>query len=77
MTAVNEWMVSSYLISYLFKEKGKSTVLNPKNKNMIEELKSNLLYSLRYRQVNPNMLETIIVAFKAGMSWQYSIDYEE
>lgn len=77
MTAVNEWMVASYLISYLFNEKGKSTVLNSKNKDMIEELKNNLLYSLRYRQMNPNMLETVIVAFKAGMSWQYSIDYEE
>lgn len=75
LTAVNEWMVTSYLISYLLSEKGKSIILNENNIKAITEIKENLLYSLRYRNFSPNMFETILVAFSAGRSWQYSLDY--
>lgn len=77
LTAVNEWMVTSYLVSYLFGEDGKSTVINEKNSKTIQEFKENLQYSLRYRQYTPYMLETVLIAFSAGACWQYSLDYKD
>ena len=63
MTAVNEWMAASYLISYLFKDSGKSIVINAQSTAALEEFKDNLIYSLRYRQFTPYMLETVLLAF--------------
>lgn len=77
LTAVNEWMVTSYLISYLLSENGKSIVINDKNLKVITEFKENLQYSLRYRQYTPYMLETVLIAFSAGGGWQYSLDYKD
>lgn len=77
LTSVNEWMVASYLISYLFKEQGKSIVINKESEVALTELKDNLIYSLRYRQFTPYMLETILIAFAAGAGWQYSLDHKD
>lgn len=77
LTAVNEWMVTSYLVSYLLDEEGKSIVMNEKNLKKITEFKENLQYSLRYRHYTPYMLETVLIAFSAGAGWQYSLDYRE
>lgn len=77
LTAVNEWMAASYLISYLLDENGKSIVMNEENFKKIIEFKENLQYSLRYRHYTPYMLETVLIAFSAGAGWQYSLDYKE
>ena len=74
LTAVNEWMAVSYLMSYLFGEEGTEIVITSKSHAALEEFKDNLLYSLRYRQCTPNMLETILIAFSAGKCWQHSLD---
>lgn len=77
LTSVNEWMVVTYLTSYLFKEQGKSIVINKESEAALIELKDNLIYSLRYRQFTPYMLETILIAFAAGAGWQYSLDHKD
>ncbi|MGF0032221.1 hypothetical protein ACQRBN_04555 [Bariatricus sp. SGI.154] len=77
LTAVNAWMVTSYLVSYLFGENGKSIAINEKNFKVITEFKENLQYSLRYRQYTPYTLETILIAFSAGAGWQHSLDYKD
>lgn len=77
LTAVNEWMAASYLISYLFKDSGKSIVINAQSTASLEEFKDNLIYSLRYRQFTPYMLETVLLAFQAGAGWQYSLDHKD
>lgn len=77
LTAVNEWMAASYLVSYLLDENGKSLVVNMENLKAITEFKENLQYSLRYRQYTPYMLETVLIAFRAGAGWQYSLDYKD
>lgn len=76
MTAVNEWLVVSYLISYLFGEEGTNIVIDNKKHALLKEFKDNLLYTLRYRQYTPNMIETILIAFSAGRCWQRSLDFK-
>ena len=43
LTAINEWMVASYLVSFLFGEEGKDIVLNEKNAEIMNEFKNNLI----------------------------------
>lgn len=76
LTAVNEWMVVSYIMSYLFGKDGTEVVINDKKHASLEDFKNNLLYSLRYRQYTPNTLETILIAFSAGQCWQHSLDIQ-
>lgn len=76
LTAVNEWMAVSYLMSYLFGKDGTEIVIDSKKHMALEDFKHNLLYSLRYRQYTPNMIETILIAFSAGQCWQHSLDIQ-
>ena len=70
---VNERFVSSYLLQYL---RGEYTaVIITENERLAYfEFVKNLEYFLRYRVVTPQMLETMLEAFQAGISFQKSVE---
>lgn len=70
---VNEKFVASYLIQYLRGENTNVIILESERLPYFEFVK-NLEYSLRYRTVTPQMLETILEAYQAGEAFQKSVN---
>ncbi len=70
---VNERFISSYLLQYL---RGEHTtvIIAEKERLTYFEFVKNLEYYLRYRVVTPQMLETMLEAYQAGISFQKSIE---
>lgn len=70
---VNERFISSYLLQYLRGDF--STVIIAESERLAYfEFVKNLEYYLRYRVVTPQMLETMLEAFQAGISFQKSVE---
>lgn len=70
---VNERFVASYLLQYL--RGGNMNVIIAEDERLTYfEFVKNLEYYLRYRVVTPQMLETMLEAYQAGMSFQKSIE---
>lgn len=74
LSFINEEMVASYIFSYLFET---NVFILDSQQNDFAEFQKNFLYSLIYRTYSPQSIESLIYAFKAGMSYQYSIDFAE
>lgn len=74
LSFVNEEMVTTYICSYLFET---NVFILDSQQEQFAEFQKNLLYSLIYRTYSPQSIESMIYAFKAGMSYQYSIDFAE
>lgn len=70
---INEKFVASYLLQYLRGEHDHVIILENERLAYIEFVK-NLEYFLRYRTVTPQMLETMLEAYKAGQAFQKSVD---
>lgn len=74
LSFVNEEMVASYVFSYLFET---NVFILDSQQNDFAEFQKNFLYSLIYRTYSPQSIESVIYAFKAGRSYQYSVDFAE
>lgn len=70
---VNERFVASYLLQYLRGDYTDVIIIESERLTYSEFIK-NLEYYLRYRVVTPQMLETMLEAYQAGMSFQKSIE---
>lgn len=70
---VNEKFVASYLLQYLRGEHTEVIIIESERLTYFEFVK-NLEYYLRYRTVTPQMLETMLEAYQAGLSFQKSIE---
>ncbi len=70
---VNERFVASYLLQYL---RGDYTdiIIAESERTVYFEFVKNLKYYLRYRVVTPQMLETMLEAYQAGISFQRSVE---
>ncbi len=69
---VNERFVSSYLLQYL-RGDYETVIIAASERVTYFEFVKNLEYYLRYRVVTPQMLETMLEAYQAGISFQKSI----
>lgn len=70
---VNERFVASYLFQYLRGECEDTIIIESERLTYFEFVK-NLEYFLRYRVVTPQMLETMLEAYQAGVSFQKSTE---
>lgn len=73
LSFVNEDFIATYLVSFLNGQHSDLRLLENDRAEYYEFI-SNLKYFLRYRLVSPQMLETILMAYKAGCSFQHSFD---
>lgn len=69
---VNENFVASYLITFMCEKKTDAVILID-DREMYDEFLNNLQYYLRYRLVTPQVLETFLEAYRAGMSFERAI----
>ncbi|MCD8327284.1 MAG: hypothetical protein LUC90_11600 [Lachnospiraceae bacterium] len=72
---VNERFVASYLLQYLRGNYTDVIILESERPAYYEFVK-NLEYYLRYRTVTPQMLETMLEAYKAGMAFERSAEQQ-
>lgn len=70
---VNERFVASYLFQYLRGDYTDVIIVESERVAYFEFVK-NLEYYLRYRVVTPQMLETMLEAYQAGVSFQKSVE---
>lgn len=70
---INEQFVQSYLLSYL-QSNHESILILDEDKESYFNFSKNLEYFLKYRNVTPQMLETMIEAFFAGRAFQHTVD---
>lgn len=73
---VNENFVASYLLNYLREKNDNAIILEDDRRSYFEFIK-NIEYSLRYRIVTAQMIETMLEAYNAGMAFQRADDYEK
>ena len=73
---VNEKFVASYLLQFLRGEHEKVVILENDRQDYIEFVK-NMEYFLRYRTVTPQMIETMLESYMAGMAFYKAVDYME
>ncbi len=69
---VNEKFVASYLLQYLRGEETDVIIVENERLTYLEFVK-NLEYFLRYRTVTPQVLETVLEAYQAGIAFQKSV----
>lgn len=70
---VNERFVASYLLRYLRDDYTDVIIMESERPRYFEFVK-NLEYYLRYRTVTPQMLETMLEAYQAGIAFQKSVE---
>ncbi len=70
---VNEDFVASYLLQFLQGEHQNVIILQEDRQDYLEFAK-NLKYFLRYRTITPQMLETMLEAYNAGIAFRKAID---
>ena len=73
---VNEKFVASYLLQFLRGEHEEVVILENDRQDYIEFVK-NMEYFLRYRTVTPQMIETMLESYMAGMAFYKAVDYME
>lgn len=73
---VNEKFVASYLLQFLRGEHEKVVILEKDRQDYIEFVK-NMEYFLRYRTITPQMIETMLESYMAGMAFYRAVDYME
>lgn len=70
---INEKFVVSYLIQFLRGKHEKVVILENDRQDYIEFVK-NMEYCFRYRTITPQMLETMLESYMAGMAFCRAID---
>lgn len=70
---VNERFVASYLLQFLRGKHEKVIILENDRQDYIEFVK-NVEYFLRYRTITPQMIETMLESYMAGMAFCRAID---
>lgn len=70
---VNERFVVSYLQSVLFDE-DQTILISPQRKLDHDNFFRTFLYAAKYREMTPQMMELMIIAYRAGRALQYSVD---
>lgn len=70
---LNERFVCSYIVSYL-RGNYSDLILSDSDYHNFDSFIKNLEYFLTYRIVTPQMIETMIESFMAGMAFQHTID---
>lgn len=73
---INEKFVASYILRFLRGEHEKVVILEKDRQNYMEFVK-NMEYFLRYRTITPQMIETMLESYMAGMVFHKAIDYME
>lgn len=73
---INERFVTSYLLQFLRGRHEEVVILEKDRQDYIEFVK-NMEYYLRYRTITPQMLETMLEAYMAGMAFDRAVDYLE
>lgn len=66
---INEKFVASYILNFLWKDNENAIILE-QDRDIYYEFILNLEYYLKYRFVTPQMLETTLEAYNAGMAFQ-------
>lgn len=69
---INEKFVASYLVQFLRGEHDNVIIMEEDRPKYMEFVR-NLEYCLRYRLVTPQMLETMIEAYQAGMAFEKAV----
>ena len=72
---INEELVSCLLRSLLFSESSVSIL--PEQREKIDDFIKTMNYFFRYRDFSAKNIEIMIMAFEAGRSYQYCIDYKK
>ena len=72
---VNERFVCGYLMRFLTEQDCDVAILEERKQQYVEFI-DNLMYFCQYRVYTPQMLETMLTAFQAGRSLQFSVDYQ-
>ncbi len=72
LTFINEDFIASYLIHFL--NENKQVVIKEKDRDDYMEFYENLKYSLRYRLVTSQSLETMLEAYVAGRRFEDSVN---
>jgi hypothetical protein len=73
---INERFVISFLQLSLFNE-DYTILVSPEKKNDHENFFRSLLYSTKYRNIDAQMIELIIITYRAGRAFQYSVDVSQ
>jgi hypothetical protein len=76
ISSVNERFAFSVLMQYLAEEEIDAPILESK-KQQYFDFANTLLYYLKYRDYSPKTFEMIILAYRAGRVFQYSVDNKE
>ncbi len=71
---VNEDLVTELLGSFLFSEPENIPILDEKQEDVYEFLKT-MKYYFCYRSFTAQSVELLLLAFQAGRGYQYSVDY--
>ena len=72
---INERFVLSYLRMYLFGEDYATLVSSGKPRYEHDNFFKNFLYAMKYRYVDAQILELLIITYRAGRAFQYSVDF--
>ncbi len=72
-TFINEKLVLSILQSYLLRE-DYAKIVPREHKINTDAFYKNFFYSCKYRNIDQQMLELLIIAYRAGRSFQYAMD---
>lgn len=72
---VNEEFVCYMLRSYFFADGGVHSIIDEKKED-VDNFIDNLLYYFQYRDYSAKGIEIMLLAFKAGCGYQYSIDHQ-
>lgn len=72
---VNEECVADFLCSFLFTQPDNVPFI-AEQKPQIDEFTKTLRYHLVYRGYSAQNIELMLLAFKAGRGYQYSVDYQ-
>jgi len=70
---VNERFILSYLQMYLF-GKDYATFVSPEKRYEHDNFFKTFLYTIKYRYVDSQILELLIITYRAGRAFQYSVD---
>lgn len=73
---VNEDFVYDMLMSFIYDNPAGVPVVESQ-KESLSMFESTLRYYLKYRLVTPQVLELFLVAYQAGRSYQYCVDYQK
>ena len=72
---INERFCSEFVRTYLFDNPSDISILKNNEKAVCEFIET-MLYYFKYRDVNPQCIELMLIAFEAGRGYQDSVDHQ-